>query len=79
MHKMVCKVLEKALRLIHYANLRQQASVELQVNKTYVNAFFINLKEMLGRLRLGSGDIRNMDEAGVTMVQISDRVIARRG
>jgi hypothetical protein len=40
---------------------------------------FINLEEELDRLRLGSGDIWNMDETGIKMMQISDRDIARRG
>jgi hypothetical protein len=48
-------------------------------NKTNVNAFFDNLKNVLDRLRFGPGDIRNMDERGVTTVQTPDRVIARRG
>ena len=48
-------------------------------NKTNVNAFFNNLKTVLDRLRVGPGDIWNMDETGVTTVQTPDRVIARRG
>jgi hypothetical protein len=34
---------------------------------------------MLDRLRVGPGDIWNMDETGITTVQTLDRVIARRG
>jgi hypothetical protein len=34
---------------------------------------------VFGRLRLGSGDIWNMDETGIKTVQLYDRVIARRG
>jgi hypothetical protein len=48
-------------------------------NKTNVNAFFDNLKAVLDRLRVGPGDIWNMDETGVTTVQTPDRVVARRG
>jgi hypothetical protein len=33
---------------------------------------------MFGRLWLGSGDIWDMDETGIKIVQISDRDIARR-
>jgi hypothetical protein len=48
-------------------------------NKTNVNVFFDNLKNVLDRLRVGPRDIWNMDETGVTTVQTPDRVIARRG
>jgi hypothetical protein len=34
---------------------------------------------VFGRLRLGSGDIWNMDETAIKKVQLSDRVTARRG
>jgi hypothetical protein len=40
---------------------------------------FDNLKNVLDRLRVGQRDIWNMDETGVTTVQTSYRVIARRG
>jgi hypothetical protein len=51
--------------MIRCANLRQQASADL--SKTDVNAFFffMNLKEVFGRLRLGSVDIWNMEETGI--------------
>jgi hypothetical protein len=39
---------------------------------------FDNLKAVLDRLRVGPGDIWNMDETGVTTVQTPDRVVARR-
>jgi hypothetical protein len=37
-------------------------------NKTNVNAFFYNLKTVLDRLRVGPGDIWDMDETGVITV-----------
>jgi hypothetical protein len=37
------------------------------------------LKNVLDRLRVEPGDVRNTDETGVTTVQTPDRVIARRG
>jgi hypothetical protein len=37
------------------------------------------VKEVFGRLRLGSGYVWNMDETGIKTMQISDRVIAHRG
>ncbi|XP_063931141.1 uncharacterized protein LOC135143192 [Zophobas morio] len=48
-------------------------------NRTNVNRFFENLKTVLDRLKLESGDIWNMDETGITTVQKPDRVIGRRG
>jgi hypothetical protein len=48
-------------------------------NKTNVNTFFDNLKQMFDRLQIGPGDIWIMDETGITTVQKPDRVVARRG
>jgi hypothetical protein len=64
------------------ANLTQQASVELQVlTRPMLTGFLYiyNLKNVLDRLRVGPGNIRNMDETGVTTAQTPDRVTARRG
>jgi hypothetical protein len=41
--------------------------------------FFDNLRSVLDRLRVGPGNIWNMDETRVTTVQTLDRVVARRG
>jgi hypothetical protein len=40
---------------------------------------FDNLKAALDHLLVGPGDIRNMDETGITTVQTRDRVHAVRG
>lgn len=48
-------------------------------NETNVAAFFGNLKRVLEKVKLGPGDIWNMDETGVTTVQRPNRVVARRG
>jgi hypothetical protein len=46
-------------------------------NKTNVNAFVDDLKQVFDRLQIGPGDIWNMDETGIT-VQKPDRVVASR-
>lgn len=48
-------------------------------NKTNVDLFFNNLKVVLDRLKLGPGDVWNVDETGITTTQKPDRVVARRG
>lgn len=48
-------------------------------DKTDVNLFFENLKTVHLRLNLSPGDIWNVDETGLTTVQVPNRVIARRG
>jgi len=48
-------------------------------NKHNVGLFFTNLKTVYERLKLGPGDIWNMDETGLTTVQNPNRVVARRG
>jgi hypothetical protein len=40
---------------------------------------FDNLKDALDHVLVGPGDIRNMDETGITTVQTRDRVHAVRG
>lgn len=41
--------------------------------------FFVNLKTVLNRYNFGPGDIYNMDETGITTVQKSNKIVARRG
>ncbi|XP_063218424.1 uncharacterized protein LOC134528602 [Bacillus rossius redtenbacheri] len=48
-------------------------------NRTNVKAFFDNLKDVMNRLKIGPGDVWNMDETGITTVQRPDRVVARKG
>ncbi|XP_063216749.1 uncharacterized protein LOC134542016 [Bacillus rossius redtenbacheri] len=48
-------------------------------NRTNVKAFFDNLKDVMDRLKIGPGDVWNMDETGITTVQRPDRVVARKG
>lgn len=48
-------------------------------NKENVAKFFNNLQIVLNRLKIGPGDIYNMEETGVTTVQKPDKIVARRG
>lgn len=48
-------------------------------NKHNVSIFFANLTTVYERLKLRPGDIWNVDETGITTVQVPNRVIARRG
>jgi hypothetical protein len=69
----------KGMRSIRCANLRQQVSVELPVSTRLTLIFFSdNLKAVLDRLRVGPGEIWNMDEKGTTIMQPRDRVLANR-
>ena len=48
-------------------------------NKHDVGLFFTNLKTVYEQLKLGPGDVWDMDETGLTTVQNPNRVVARRG
>ncbi|KAF2902807.1 hypothetical protein ILUMI_03378 [Ignelater luminosus] len=48
-------------------------------NKYNVSMFFTNLTTVYQRLNLSPGDIWNVDETGITTVQVPNRIIARRG
>lgn len=48
-------------------------------NKHNVSMFFANLTAVYQRLNLSPCDIWNVDETGMTTVQVRNRVIARRG
>ncbi|XP_047124175.1 uncharacterized protein LOC101240849 [Hydra vulgaris] len=48
-------------------------------NPTNVQKFYNNLQTILNRLKLESGDIWNMDETGITTVQTSDHIVAKKG
>ncbi|KAF2880132.1 hypothetical protein ILUMI_26043 [Ignelater luminosus] len=48
-------------------------------NKYNVSMFFANLTTVYQRLNLSPGDIWNVDETGITTVQVPNRIIARRG
>lgn len=48
-------------------------------NKTNVDSFFNNLAEVMKRHKFQGHEIWNMDETGVTTVQVPDKVVARRG
>ena len=57
----------------------QQVSVELPVSTRLTLILFSdNLKAVLDRLRVGPGEIWNMDETGTTIMQTRDRVVANR-
>ncbi|KAF2897999.1 hypothetical protein ILUMI_08176 [Ignelater luminosus] len=49
------------------------------LHKYNVSMFFANLTTVYQRLNLGPGDIWNVDETGITTVQVPNRIIARRG
>jgi len=48
-------------------------------NIVNVNSFFVNLKTVLNRYNFGPGDIYNMDETEITVVQKPNKIVARRG
>ncbi|GBP43058.1 hypothetical protein EVAR_96320_1 [Eumeta japonica] len=48
-------------------------------NKHNVSMFFANLTTVYQRLNVSPGDIWNVDETGVTTVQVPNRIIAQRG
>ncbi|XP_072398204.1 uncharacterized protein [Diabrotica undecimpunctata] len=55
-------------------------STTMSFNKTNVERFFSNLEIVLRRFNFSPADIWNMDEIGITTVQIpSDHIVARRG
>lgn len=47
-------------------------------NKFNVASFFGKLKELMDKYHFATQNIYNMDETGVTTVQVPDRVVARR-
>ena len=74
-----------------YGFLRQQSSLSLRLpeatslarsiafNKSNVQLFFYNLKEVLERNSYQSHQIWNLDETGITTVQRPPKVIAEKG
>ncbi|CAM4572986.1 unnamed protein product [Leuciscus chuanchicus] len=48
-------------------------------NKSNVNSFFQNVQKVLDRHKFKAKDIWNMDETGITTVQVPGRVIAAKG
>lgn len=48
-------------------------------NKFNVASFFGKLKELMNKYHFAPQNIYNMDETGVTTVQVPDRVVARKG
>lgn len=48
-------------------------------NRFNVNSFFGKLKDLYDKYHFPAQNVYNMDETGVTTVQVPDRVVARKG